>query len=143
MEIARVIGRENALLLIGKSPRWPRKDKAGKLVGGEWVAFYVPTKLTPEHFLVRTIGWAAAQKLVEAFGGEILQPGNCMGIYYDFRNRSIQRLYRDGVPVKTLAEWFAVSERHVRNLVREIPRVAQPEPANDNRPAFQPETEVA
>lgn len=59
-EIAEVIGREAALLLIGQAPRWPRKDRHGRRVPGEWVALYVPANLPPDHFLVRTLGWKAA-----------------------------------------------------------------------------------
>lgn len=118
-EIADVIGREAALLLIGQAPRWPRKDRTGRRVPGEWVTLYVPARLTPDHFLVRTIGWKAAQALCDQFGGEILQPGCCRGIYYAYRNESIKRLLATGLSSKTLAEWFEVSERHVRNLARE------------------------
>lgn len=131
-EIAEVIGREAALLLIGQAPRWPRKDRHGRRVPGEWVALYVPASLPPDHFLVRTLGWKAARALADAFGGEILQPGCCRGIYYKFRNASIVRLHTEQeIPVRVLAEWFEVSERHVRNLLRdaETPRVA-----NDNSP---------
>lgn len=143
-EIASVIGRELALRLIGKAPRWPRKDRTGRRVGGEWVVLYVPTpaSLTPDHWLVQAIGWPAAEKLADAFGGEILQPGTCGAIYSQFRNRSIQRLHAQGLPVKLLAEWFGVSERHVRNLTREIPRVAEPDHANDN-PRARTASEVA
>jgi hypothetical protein len=125
--IAEVIGRDAALRLIGQAPRWPRHDRAGNRLPGEWVVLYVPSTLPPDHFLARAIGWEAASRLVRMFGGEVLQPGNCRGLYYDFRNRSIKQLHGEGVPVAQLAEWFDVSERHVRNLVakQENPRVEQ------------------
>lgn len=125
-EIADVIGRERALFLIGKLPKcysgprkWPQ------------VILYVPKRLTFDHPLVEILGWADAQKLVQAFPGEILHPASCAGIYREFRDENILRLVGEGLPTMMIAEWFGVSDRHVRNLKREKPH-EDLKPANDN-----------
>jgi hypothetical protein len=130
-EIADVIGRDAALLLVGKLKRCysgaPGK-KSNKVI------MYVPTvaRLAADHELVRIIGWHAAVKLCKAFGGEILYPANCTDIYKAFRNDSILTLARQGVPNRMVAEWFAVDERTVRNLLRENPPEEILNAANDN-----------
>ncbi|WP_441228000.1 hypothetical protein AB7813_08315 [Tardiphaga sp. 20_F10_N6_6] len=125
-EIAEVIGRDRALFLVGKLPRFETSR-------GEQVLLYVPheRRMKPDHQLVRILGWNDAVKMCRAFGGEILKPGNCQGIYQQFRKAEIRRRVAAGESVKTLAEIFAVTDRHVRALAKEIP----PEDlraANDN-----------
>lgn len=116
-EIADVIGRDAALFLIGQLPRaYSSCHPSGQVI------LYVPKTLKPDHPLVSLMGWNAAHKLVRAFGGEILQPATCADVYRDFRDRSIQRLLREGHSAKTLGEWFGVCDRHVRNLARENPQ---------------------
>lgn len=125
-EIADVIGDERALFLIGRLPKcysgprkWPQ------------VILYVPKRLDFDHPLVRILGWNDAQKLVDAFPGEILHPASCSAVYRDYRDENILRLVGEGVPVPMLAEWFDVSERHIKNLMREKPHEALTA-ANDN-----------
>lgn len=94
---------------------------------------YVPKTLKPDHILVRLLGWSDAQRLVDVFGGEILQPANCADIYRQFRDRSIIRMAGDGMKPAAIAELMGVSDRHVRNLLREMPQ-EEIRPANDNTP---------
>lgn len=126
-EIADVIGHERALLLIGQLPRCYSPHH------GAQVILYVPTlpRLKPSHDLVRILGWDDAVKMCTAFGGEILKPANCAGLYRDFRDKHITRLLMEGVSVQMVAEWFRVSDRHVKNLQREIPQ-EEMKAANDN-----------
>jgi hypothetical protein len=144
-EIADVIGDERALFLIGKLPRCYTPGKTGsswetgKRVAAERVIMYVPKRLTFDHQLVTILGWADAQKLVKAFGGEILCPATCAAIYRPFRDEHIIRLVSEGVPTTTVAEWFNVSERQVRNLTRDVRAEKQQEErraANDNNQGF-------
>lgn len=130
-ELADVIGRDCALRLIGQLPRCSPSGHS------EVVMLYVPKELAPDHRLVRLIGWDAAARLVDAFGGEVLLPANCANLYRAFRDRSIARLHAEhDLPVKVIAEWFEVSDRHVRNVLRkEKPQVGQPVAGNQNRPA--------
>lgn len=114
-QIADVIGRHLALVLIGQLPRaYSRCHPSGQVI------LYVPKVLRPDHALVRMIGYDAAAKLVRAYGGEILQPATCADIYRRFRDESLKRLLSQGHKPAELAEWFEVCERHVRNLAKEI-----------------------
>lgn len=126
-----MIGTERALYLVGQLPRcWagsPGKQSSR-------VILYVPKSLKPDDQLVRILGYREAARLVDAFGGEILQPANCAEVYRRFRDASIVRLAGGGASVGELAELMQVSERHVRNLLREIPQQDRPA-ANDNNPA--------
>lgn len=127
-EIADVIGRDAALYLVGRLPRChPASRKT------ETVVLYVPTlkRLGLDHNLVRILGWVNAEKLCRHFGGEILQPGNCRDVYRPFRDRSIARLVIEGLPPRMVAEWFGVSDRHVRNVIREKVQ-EENRAANDN-----------
>jgi hypothetical protein len=127
-EIADVIGVERALYLVGKLPRCYVNGKSGgswatgKRVQSERLVMYVPKVLKPDSDLVRILGWADAYKLTREFGGLILYPANCAGIYRQFRNENIKRLASEGVPVRMLSEWFDMSERSIKDLIREIPQ---------------------
>lgn len=115
-EIADVIGREAALYLIGKLPRCFTGNPGHQ----SWrVIMYVPKAIKPNHPLVTILGWRDAVRLADAFGGEILQPASCAGIYRRFRDRSIVRMVEAGAGHAQVAELMGVSERHVRNLARE------------------------
>jgi hypothetical protein len=136
-----VIGDERALFLIGRLPRCYPPGKSGsswdsgKRVAAERVVMYVPKRLDFSHPLVTILGWKDAQTLVGAFGGEILCPATCTGIYKPYRDENIVRLVGEGVPTAMVADWFGVSERQVRNLTRDV-RAEKPQEdrraANDN-----------
>ena len=115
-EIAEVIGRYEALFLIGKLPTCV-SGAAGKKASK--VILYVPAKLQPDHRLAGILGQEKAAALVQAFGGEILYPANCEDIYRRFRDASIRRvLAEEGATTAEAAELFGVSVRHVRNIRR-------------------------
>lgn len=133
-EIADVIGRERALFLIGQLPRCSPPSTRTNKGGEQRVILYVPNerRLKPDHQLVRILGWNDAAKLCRAFGGEILQPGNCQEIYRRFRDVSIVRLVGEGVPIKMVAEWMQVTDRHVRGLLVKEKAQEELKAANDN-----------
>lgn len=139
-EIADVIGIEKALFLISQLPRCYSRDRRYPAAESQHVILYVPKVLKADHMLARILGWADAQKMVREFGGIILQPASCACVYRDFRDDGIVRIVMDGVPVSMVAEWFEVSERHVKNLVRDLPVPLQAptkleNPQQDARPA--------
>lgn len=122
-EIAEVIGVERSLYLVGQLPRCYERDHRYPTAKRSCVILYVPKSLRPDHPLVSILGWADASKLVKAFGGEILQPGNCMDIYRRFRDRAIVQMLRQGIPTAGIAGMMGLSERQIRNLARaEIPQ---------------------
>lgn len=127
-EIAEVIGRDSALYLVGQLPRCYSGVDGKK---GVRVILYVPKRIKPDDLLVRILGWRDAMRLVGAFGGEILQPASCADVYRGFRDRTIERLAADGMKPAAIAALLEVSDRHVRNLLREIPQQEIPA-ANDN-----------
>lgn len=116
-EIAEVIGRERALFLVGKLPRCYHQAK------GCWhVILYVPKRMPLDHELVRLMGYQDAEKLRKAFGGEIMQPATCIEVYRRFRDASIRRLhFLEQTSIETLAAWFEMTPRHVRNLLQSAP----------------------
>ena len=132
-EIAEVIGRDAALRLIGKLPTcYAGKD--GKK--STRVIMYVPKRLQPDHPLVDILGWNTALRLVRTFGGEILYPANCRSIYAKFRDEAILKMLDAGARPSMVADIMGLSERHVRNLMREMPQ-------EENRPGFRDDGEPA
>lgn len=116
--IADVIGRDRALFLVRN---W-KKTLTSNPKQKEWVCIYIPKNLTPDHELVRVMGWSDAAKLVKAFRGEILSLSTCEDVFRSWRNLSIQRLHKEqGLKPVDLAEWFEISERQVRNILKEMP----------------------
>lgn len=134
-EIADVIGRERALYLIGQLPRCvagaPGKQSSR-------VMLYVPSvqRLPADHMLVRILGWNDAVKLCRAFGGEILQPANCIEIYRRYRDAQIARMKSAGDSTRYVASVFCVTEETVRFVARagKKPQEEIPTAANDNAP---------
>jgi phosphotransacetylase len=61
-------------------------------------------------------------KLVRAFGGEILKPACCAEIYRPFRDAGIVAMVAAGEAHEVVAGLMGVSAKHVKNLLREIPR---------------------
>lgn len=125
-EIANVIGTERALYLVGQLPRCYTRKSCH-------VIMYVPKALKPDHLLVRLLGWKDASKLVAAFGGEILQPANCAEVYRAFRDKTILRMDSEGMSARAIAYTLEVSDRHVRNVLREKAQEACAAANSNNR----------
>lgn len=122
-EIAEVIGREDALRLVGQLPTCYAGNEGKK---SNRVIMYVPKRLSPDHKLVEILGWNVAMKLVRHFGGEILQPANCRKILSRFRDEAILKMLDAGARPSMVADLLGVSERHVRNVARENPQEEKP-----------------
>lgn len=119
-EVADVIGRDAALRLVDSLPRalnrpWQR-----------WC--YVPQKIRPDHPLSLLLGWVLAEKLVHVFGGEMLTLSNCSYTRKDERDAAIRSMRASGRSVQDVAREFRMSDRQVRNIVKEISQVE----TNDN-----------
>ncbi len=113
-EIADVIGTSGALRLVCQLPVCYRD--AGKK--SPKVILYVPKRLPPDHQLVEILGFPTAQKLVDAFGGEILYPANCRFVFDRYRNAAVRQMIDAGGRLPVVACLFGITERHVRNLAR-------------------------
>lgn len=112
-QIAAVIGRERALLLVGKVLKWDRGGNYGRAG-----CLYVPRRLTPGHKLIDLAGQPDALRLVEAFGGEILHISPCAAVLRRWRNAEAARLAAAGVTRREVAEIIGVCQRHLSNLLR-------------------------
>lgn len=139
-DIADVIGRDKALYLIGQLPKCQVRDNRYKhrpgSTGTQRVIMYVPKRLKPDHVLVRILGWQDAERLVQAFGGEIICPPTLRDtVYLPFRDSAIVRIHREQrASIAEIASWFDMTERRVAQLldgVKETPQEAL-QPANDN-----------
>lgn len=120
-----MIGREQALFLIGQLPQ--SGSRAWR------VCLYVPKRIKAGHQLVRWLGWRDATKLVDAFGGMILQPSNCNYIVRQHRNRSILAMAEQGMTPQEIAEAVSLSVKQVTRVMRSgdnPPEAARA--ANDN-----------
>ena len=82
------------------------------------VILYVPKRLPPDHQLVEILGFPTAQKLVDAFGGEILYPANCRFVFDRHRNAAVRQMIDAGARLPVVACLFGITERHVRNITR-------------------------
>lgn len=119
-EIADVIGRENALYLIGQLPVYKVRDKRGHIKETR-VILYVPKTLHVTSDLVRILGWNDASKMVRTFGGELLYPGNCNELYRSFIVQTIRRLADEGMSHKMIAFNLDISERTVKRHCTDNP----------------------
>ena len=113
-QVADVIGQDRLLHLVSC---WKRTSSGGP----DQLCMYVPEVLTPDHRLVSVLGWADASKLVKAFKREILYLPYCSSVFKSWRNQAIRRLAREAnMKAPELSEWFDISERQVRNVLKEI-----------------------
>lgn len=118
MEIVEIIGREQALRLIGSLPQSGSR---------KWrVCLYVPKALQSlDHPLVKVLGWADAKKLVSHFSGEILQPSNCKFLARRVRNRRMFEMREAGHGFSEIARAFDMSPRQVREILKGEPPEAE------------------
>lgn len=118
-EVADVIGRDQALTLVDSLPRAYSRP---------WqICVYVPKTVGPDHALSVILGWGVAQTLARAFGGELLK---LAGGARAARGEAVRAALRSGQTVQDVAREYRMSDRQVRNIVKEITQVA-----NSNTPA--------
>lgn len=115
-EIADVIGRENTLYLIGQLPKCPTPSR-----GGSEVLLYVPTlnRLTPDHRLVKILGYPLARKLSANCAG-LWKPANCNSMVKSFRNRSMIQFFESGHTIAEIAEIFETTTKYTRKILQDM-----------------------
>ena len=118
-EIAEVIGRENALRLIGRLPRRRFADPRSPNSSQIQASLYVPKILPADHWLVRVLGWHAAKRLSDIYGGELIKPPVCEEIYREWRNREIARLQKTGMPVREISEIVKLTDRMILTILKD------------------------
>lgn len=125
-EIADVIGRDAALMLVDKLPRaYSPCHPSGKVI------LYVPQQVRVDHPLVALLGIDLATKMVRAFGGMMLQPAICTALRVGERDEAIRAMRASGVSVQAIAREFRISDRQVRNICAAVKEIAEVV-ANDN-----------
>lgn len=107
-EIAEVIGVETALRLINQLPTRLNDPRP---------ILYVPKRLKADHRLVEILGWHDANKLVQAFGGEILHPAACREVERRILREFAKKLLSIGYRVEMVADKLGVTVRTVRNII--------------------------
>ncbi len=130
-EIAEVIGEVAALRLIGRLPRRKMRDRRYPGAMRQQASFYVPAILPADHWVIGVIGWHAAKRLSENFGGEIIKPAACEEIYRQWRNIEIIRMAGKGVPSEAIAEIVGISCRRVASVLSEAEKTVDREAEND------------
>lgn len=119
-EIADVIGRDATLRLIGKLPRCLMRDKRYPAATVQRVMLYVPASLPADHQLVRMIGYPAAKRLSDAFGGEILYPAACNEVYRAWRDKEIFRMAEEGLSAVQIADVVGLTDSRVYAMLRSV-----------------------
>ncbi|MEX3924394.1 hypothetical protein AB4Y36_10235 [Paraburkholderia sp. BR10936] len=120
-EVARIIGRDKALFLVGALPRYERRNHGDGTVRYDIMA-YVPTisRLKPDHALSKLLGYAVAGRLSKAFGGSLLRLESCREIYRSYRDRMVREFYAEGMRASEIAELFSITDRTVRTICCDI-----------------------
>lgn len=77
----------------------------------------VPRTVKPSHKLVGIIGHTAAEKLCAEFGGRVIRVPHCDSIHRAKRNQEIKRMATEGSPASEIAKAFALTDRHIRNVL--------------------------
>ena len=131
-DVAAVIGRRQAFALSGAV--CPRKtpDRRG-VTRGRAGCVYVPRTLRDgrSERLIEILGRDDAQRMVDAFGGEILHFPPCYRFMQWHRDAAIRRMAAEGSPLWVVAWMFDMTERNVRNVVGSGRRSAESGRAGD------------
>ena len=77
--------------------------------------------LTPEQQdLATQIGLEAYRNLVRIYGGETIHVACQSSVTIEARNRDILSRFQQGKDYKQLAKAFGMSQRHIRNIIKEM-----------------------
>ncbi|MDD2721629.1 MAG: Mor transcription activator family protein [Gallionella sp.] len=100
-ELVALIGFSATLRLVEKRPGIPA---------------FIPKVLTPDHWLLDTLGQQQAEALVKHYGGETITVPNCKLAMVKIRQRRIVQTRADGFSQTEAALLHGVTPRWVREL---------------------------
>lgn len=80
----------------------------------------VPTKVTRADPLALTLGYTAATKLVDAFGGQEFELPLERNALLDFRNQAIAAEVANGASHETVAQRYGLTRRGVAKVLASI-----------------------
>ncbi|MBF0370679.1 MAG: hypothetical protein HQL52_14600 [Magnetococcales bacterium] len=106
LEIKDAIGLEGAMTLV-------------KSCGG--TRLFIPKRIRAQHKLAQLLGIERARRLSLRFGGETLMIVRAVKAMRQARNREIIRRYDAGIPVRTLAQEYDLTERAIYAILSAVP----------------------
>jgi len=123
-EVAAVIGWDRAIefgMKVWERKRPPSQRKSNPVHGGGRGTIYVPRAIGGRvgSELVAMAGEDVAPLLAAAFGGESLQFPCIVSASIARRNKVIAQQVADGLRVASVAWGFDLTERQVRNIVKQ------------------------
>jgi hypothetical protein len=77
----------------------------------------VPKRPPPEHRLVEVIGWEAAVRFCDIYGGDIIQIPRAVKAYRALRDARIRAERRQGDPLSAIALRHGLTERQVGTIL--------------------------
>lgn len=102
LEIAELIGMADAYELL--------KHNTGA------ACLYVPLRPTVKHRLTLVVGFAAAQKLADRWGGQILKLPKDRTMVVAARNEKITQLVAEKQNYSVVGRMFGLSRQQVKNI---------------------------
>lgn len=77
---------------------------------------YVPLKPSVKHRLTLVVGFVAAQKLSDKWGGHLLKLPTDRSLVVDARNAKITRLVESGENYSAVGRLFGLTRQQVKNI---------------------------
>ena len=115
-DIAEVIGRSQTFILLGRLPIHKSSNSTKSL------SLYVPRVINSGRWsslMVEAIGLEKTKQLVEHFGGRNFVFSTLTQISKSFRNKSVVAQHAEGFSVQELAIRFELSERGIKNILKQ------------------------
>lgn len=87
---------------------------------GDMGNLYVPNTITEEQVLSRLIGFSAAKRLAEEWGGDYLAVPRLRSYEDDLKRRVVGRMLEQGFGTREVSVHVRMSERRVQQIAREL-----------------------
>jgi DNA-binding transcriptional regulator LsrR (DeoR family) len=88
--------------------------------GGRAKNVYVPLVVSEDQVLAKLIGFSAAKKMSETWGGEHLALPRLTAYEEDLRRRIVGRMLEQNFSSREVAVHLRISERRVQQIAREL-----------------------
>ncbi|MCM2329828.1 hypothetical protein SAMN05216229_101265 [Geopseudomonas sagittaria] len=121
-ELGEVLGVYGALGLISQLPTVEKRDHRYPGRVRRVPILYVPKSIRPGCKLVAILGQEHAGRLIEKFGGEMLFPASCIGLYKAARKKAVRYVVHDeGAAITEAAALFCMSPSQIKNILEYPP----------------------
>lgn len=115
--IADIIGRSQALNLVGQLPRTAQTKRDTRTRHRIYLHVPKPENLKASCKLVQILGINDSLKLSRVFGGEVLYIPSCKQMSTYFLHHSIRKQFNNGVPIEILVICFGMSRRNILKIL--------------------------